>query len=613
MAPELLKGDQYDAKIDLFSFGVVLYELCEKKKPYPGIKSVGDLHNTLFVKKEKPKFSDKTSTACKNLIKKCLDMDPSKRPTASEAADYIRHHIEDLFPGTRAARVKRYERWAEQQFEAMAAPVTGPAHVFAKKEKKPAKPAKEEKPPPPELVEALRHPGKREFLDAVVKIAGEMRSHELTALLPTILPYFDAEDYENVQMVLLEAICYFGGRSRHIVQPLVDAGFYLKMPITKDTIPQVIDLLCDVMTHAAASFTVEYARPIAQIAAIAPDSALALLGYCIHSLARPLALELHIEVAEQAVMDLSASPVSAVLIRRLAELGAQDGEAGPRAGRAAASFLGSPHEETVLAAYRCAVQLCSPPPPVSEVCVFAHLGNDRLRTAAYDYLARLPQIEASLPVLNALVSRSQDPASWLLLGKMAGSPAGAVLLLANVGWIEQENVKEVLRLFVLLATDPAKRRPLAALPHYAPFLKAAASLGDDQALSAVAVIVGRCEVSEDALKRLAGQGFWRVFVDAVKRSKTVEVHQNTILLLMHFFRMGWVEEFADYVTFATGMLSSPELANGVIQLLLRLSYVKEGAALILELIMVEYFERLRANEFYRVSAERILNNVTKAN
>jgi hypothetical protein len=81
-------------------------------------------------------------------------------------------------------------------------------------------------------------------------------------------------------------------------------------------------------------------------------------------------------------------------------------------------------------------------------------------------------------------------------------------LLANVGWIKQENVKEALHLFVLLATDPAKRRPLAALPQYARFLKAAASPGDDQALSAVAVIVRRCEVSEDALKRLACQGFW---------------------------------------------------------------------------------------------------------
>jgi hypothetical protein len=57
---------------------------------------------------------------------------------------------------------------------------------------------------------------------------------------------------------------------------------------------------------------------------------------------------------------------------------------------------------------------------------------------------------------------------------------------------------------------------------------------------------------------------------------------------------------------------SSQRRDGVIQLLLCLSYIKEVVALILELKMVEYFKRLRANEFSRVSAETILNNLTAA-
>jgi hypothetical protein len=459
-------------------------------------------------------------------------------------------------------------------------------------------------------VEALERPDKREFLNALVKMAGEIHSQEFIALLPLILPYFDVDDQDNAQAILVEAIAYFSGRSHHIVGPLVDARFYFKMPIAKRTAEHAVALISAIATHAPESFTPEYGEPVARIAAIAPASALALLDHCGQLLPLPVALELHLEVAERAFAALSESPASTVLVQKLAEFSAKQTGVDPRAGRLAALYLTSPHEETVIAAYRCVTALCDPLPQIPESAIAAHLASDALRPVAYEYLARLPAIEPSAVFVSALAARPNDTEAWRLLGKVARTDAA--VLLVNTEWLETENVREALRLLVVMATEPALRKQIAALPQYAAILKAGADIGEDAVLSDLALIVGRCEISEGILRRLAAEGFWRAFVDAAKKSFAIDVQQNCILLLMNFCGTGWVEEFAEYVKFALGMLAAPELANGVVQMLLRLSFTKEGVDVINDLQMIEYLERLQENEFYLAAAEGILKNVRGA-
>ena len=75
MAPEQAKGSDVDKRADIWSFGVVLYELLSGKRPFQG----NDIAEILAsVIKEQPDY-EKVPHEFRRLIKKCLEKDPAKR------------------------------------------------------------------------------------------------------------------------------------------------------------------------------------------------------------------------------------------------------------------------------------------------------------------------------------------------------------------------------------------------------------------------------------------------------------------------------------------------------------------------------------------------------
>lgn len=83
-APELLAGKPYDNKVDLWSLGVVLYEMIENRKPFPA-QSFEELAN---MQRSPPSFRPETDLKARALISDLLSYNPSQRPPLSE----VLHH-----------------------------------------------------------------------------------------------------------------------------------------------------------------------------------------------------------------------------------------------------------------------------------------------------------------------------------------------------------------------------------------------------------------------------------------------------------------------------------------------------------------------------------------
>ncbi|XP_074363970.1 uncharacterized protein LOC141704666 [Apium graveolens] len=92
MAPELLHGsiDEVSEKVDVFSFGIVLWELLTGEEPYRGMHDVhiigGIMNNNL-----RPPVPDSCDPEWRSLMERCWSEYPSERPSFTEVVSQLQN------------------------------------------------------------------------------------------------------------------------------------------------------------------------------------------------------------------------------------------------------------------------------------------------------------------------------------------------------------------------------------------------------------------------------------------------------------------------------------------------------------------------------------------
>ena len=104
MAPEQASGEETGPAADLYSAGVIAYELVSGSVPYSGTKAVSILHSHVY--DPLPALSLRASDVDSRLacwIEHLLEKDPSRRPGAREALNELRAIRDDVLERPRPA------------------------------------------------------------------------------------------------------------------------------------------------------------------------------------------------------------------------------------------------------------------------------------------------------------------------------------------------------------------------------------------------------------------------------------------------------------------------------------------------------------------------------
>ncbi|RGB29134.1 kinase-like domain-containing protein [Rhizophagus diaphanus] len=92
MAPEVLRGKSYTTASDVYSFSMIMWEFTSGIPPFNN--RAHDIQLSLSIcKGERPEIIENTPQCYVDLMKKCWDEDPLKRPSSEEVLKIIRKWI----------------------------------------------------------------------------------------------------------------------------------------------------------------------------------------------------------------------------------------------------------------------------------------------------------------------------------------------------------------------------------------------------------------------------------------------------------------------------------------------------------------------------------------
>ncbi|EEF29894.1 map3k delta-1 protein kinase, putative [Ricinus communis] len=83
MAPEVLRNEPSDEKCDVYSYGVILWELCTMRQPWGGMNPM-QVVGAVGFQQRRLDIPDDLDPAIADIIRRCWQTDPKLRPTFAE-------------------------------------------------------------------------------------------------------------------------------------------------------------------------------------------------------------------------------------------------------------------------------------------------------------------------------------------------------------------------------------------------------------------------------------------------------------------------------------------------------------------------------------------------
>lgn len=96
MAPEVALQEGYSFPADVYSFGILLWEICALKKPWSYVKSADEYHKAVFEKGARPKLKKCWPQVVTDIMTNCWSSSPSERPTMDVVKSIFVAHVREV-------------------------------------------------------------------------------------------------------------------------------------------------------------------------------------------------------------------------------------------------------------------------------------------------------------------------------------------------------------------------------------------------------------------------------------------------------------------------------------------------------------------------------------
>lgn len=662
MSPECAIGNSYDQSTDVYSYGMLLYELCENTKPFPGLKQAQIIK---FVYKQglRPKFTVKTPESLKELIKQCWDADPNKRPTFDEIFEKF-HEGSVFFTKADKSEVNKFARMLiikMAKMEESSIRNNPESDLTSKKRKiRNLKPKSEESQEDNEeeeyysyyydeydesdlenVISSIKMPTKIRkasiYEDSEINKLNHVNIDDLTQkgfknlmnnLLNSSIDSF-YENYESISkyykdispnaviiFIIDNILKLIESNSEFIVQ--LDAKkFFTTIKNIEDNnvADKLVDCYLQIISKDPMIINENHTGTITDLLKKCPRKMFSVMHrYCsvFDRLQNPWpTVDILLQIHNYFLNTEYCSEILTILYNLVNDYEIYLNSRGSHVLGVFIISLNSQNTEAVSTAYDGIILLMKDFGALDFNVVISHLSHETLWKKSIDLLVRCDEIPFSQDLITLLIIHlNESRYAWLILLRIASSANDNNIIAKNNKWMIYSEffTKESLRLFLILFSRKENRQILCESEYFGAFMTSLAKCRDPEVFTSLVTILTRIEITQNIFENLENNKFTKYFLETCLTSTSDTVSFYAIVILDRLCRVGYTDAYLIYFEKLVELLNNKKLFSKVIHVITSLSFNRTCSFYFIQLGLVQYFDELKKYQKYKEYADAFLKN-----
>ncbi|OHS94198.1 TKL family protein kinase [Tritrichomonas foetus] len=587
MAPELFESNKYTNKVDVYAFGMLMWEMYNEVAPFQGMNGV---QIAFQVSKEgyRPSWPDSTPKKFKSFVKKCWHQNPEKRPTFSQI---FRAFMQKMiyFPGTDLDFVDRLraditadERRRLKNADNRVPPLFVPKARTVSRRKPP--PALDQSPRSPshnrrksrqdgwELsgFEPLPKPTSPKFAEQFTRTINYITRDNISDFFKMIVPYFSNNTVPDDIMILILKELHKILSNVDNLSVFIDLDYHNMLPIQKVSVSNLtLLLLLHITTSKPDVVNIRFMHFLEPAIVKYPAKVLTIIS--------PFLLKFNMVQGSWEIVDFLIKNCEPFLlgagdmfIHTLYFLCTTfDTVINARFNYIVniINFALTIHDvNTVRNSYKFATRFYTERFSVSPKTMISHIGDPELRTYALSFLVKQIHVEVTLSLIQALICASPyEKVAIGMLNNFLSSSLEVCKLFMQIGssWMFSASLEmeEVLGFILILASYPTLRAPLSVIPELADVLSSLVETEQEEFVDIVVHLIVKLMPSPKLITNLAETGFFTKFLNIVDRLDNEVLINEALFLIDTLSKVSYVPDFINAIPYIVNLVSNSQFES----------------------------------------------------
>ena len=625
MAPELVSSTKYDKKVDVYSYGLILYEMCELVKPF-GDMTINEIFLHVVERGERLKFS-RTDKSIRELITKCWAQDPNERPSFEEIYNNFATG-KLVWPGSDQKRISKFieainidvaQREEQHNIEGNAELTQMLVSFMEDTSKAPAISRDGMKSQNVPIASVLGNYNSPLFEGHLTYYSETIDESMFNDFYRPISSHLRSSTPPSVLNLIIRTLNMLMKRKGTFVKLLLDEGYFQQVPLDNECLDEIVSSFTILMAEHPKLVNKSLTRRIADLTYLKTEKMLVIISFflrCENGEGVLPILDVLISLGEK-MMDNNFGYLYIALLVNIAE-NSRVGITREQVEMVKNVFLrlmNSKVPKTRATVYIAMSKLFADV-NVETKQIIEDISNEITREAALTLVAKFPVVKPSKHLYAALIkyaAKSSKP--WIMFLRIADTRQGANYLINHTEWSDYINTRadDACKLFLVLLMNQEVRSQVLELPFVPQILKAMQSIPGDDSLDAISIIIAFWATSSKRVAMISAPES-TVLDDffSAAMSGSFKAKISALSVADTIGRICYVQELLVVAKGLVEALQVRELSAKAIQATSTLSMYHQCAQMLNNEGLVLFFKDLVKIPGYEPAARFFLKNIKKS-